>query len=88
MTRYFVDDRSGCIAVRDRTLTDPDYPGLHEDTTGVVRYWHGNLAPKIVCPICHHARSNGWVISDTVKLAAQKLCDSLNGSEPTNEVNK
>lgn len=41
LPRFFVDERGGCIAVRDRTLTDPEYPGLHHDTEGVVWYRHG-----------------------------------------------
>ena len=39
--RYFVDERSGCVAVRDKKYTDPEYRGLHDDTRGVVKYWQG-----------------------------------------------
>lgn len=35
-SRFFVDERGGIIAVRDRTLTDPEYQGLHPNTLGVV----------------------------------------------------
>lgn len=39
--RFFVDQRCGCIAVRDRLLTDPEYQGLHHDTMGVVWFEMG-----------------------------------------------
>lgn len=39
--RFFVDERAGCIAVRDREKTNPSYQGLHADTPGVVHYWFG-----------------------------------------------
>ena len=77
MERYFVDERGGCIAVRDREKTNPDYPGLHEDTTGVVKYWNGTPVSK-TCPTCKHTRSNGWEIPQAIKDEAQELCDSLN----------
>lgn len=42
--RFFIDERVGCIAVRDRLHPsyDPDYPGLHFDTKDVIFYAHGN----------------------------------------------
>ena len=41
--RYKLDIRFGCGAVIDMHHKDynPDYPGLHEDTAGVVAYRHG-----------------------------------------------
>ncbi len=41
--RYIVDIRSGCGAVIDTKHEDydKDYPGLHQDTSGVVEYKHG-----------------------------------------------
>lgn len=27
--RYYVDERAGCVAVRDRTKVNPEEPGLH-----------------------------------------------------------
>lgn len=39
--RFFVDERGGCIAVRDRKNTDPDYQGLHSYARDVVHYVHG-----------------------------------------------
>ena len=75
--RYFVDDRSGCLAVRDRTKTDPEYNGLHEDTEGVVQYWHGELVHE-TCETCGTKRTLGWVVAEDDMKAAQELCDRLN----------
>jgi len=41
--RYFVDIRVGCVAIRDKENTDPDYPGLHSDTKGVIFYKSGKF---------------------------------------------
>lgn len=78
--RYFVDERSGCIAVRDRTLTDPEYSGLHSDTTGVVGYWHGTYTSEN-CPTCGHLQSKGFTISEVFIQEAYALCDSLNEAD-------
>ena len=75
--RYFVDERGGCIAVRDRDKTDPDYNGLHPDTAGVVRYWDGQRVED-KCPTCGHDRSFGWSILDGDREAARALCRELN----------
>ena len=75
--RFFVDERTGCIAVRDRGYTDPEYNGLHSDTVGVVRYWDGK-PETVTCPTCGHTRSNGFSIADEDRQAAHALCDRLN----------
>jgi hypothetical protein len=43
MDRFFIDERVGCIAVRDRQHPDydPEYPGLHLDTPDVIFYTSG-----------------------------------------------
>ena len=84
--RYFVDSRCGCVAVRDRTLTDPDYPGLHEDTTGVVRYWHGRIVEGEPCPTCGHVASGSWKVSAHDKAQAVLLCAELNAKQRVNEL--
>ena len=61
--RFFIDIRGGCIAVRDRTLTDPEYPGLHADTPGVVWYEHGENRMK-TCPTCGGSKQIGWHLRD------------------------
>lgn len=75
--RYFIDERSGCVAVRDREQTDPEYRGLHKDTVGVVRYWSGEPVQQ-ACPTCGHRISAGWEISEANRRAAQGLCETLN----------
>jgi hypothetical protein len=90
--RYFVDERVGCIAVRDREHTDPEYRGLHADTNGVVQYWHGNsseplgpLGTDCLCPTCRQRRMN-WSIADTDHAAAHALCAELNKMELNKEI--
>ena len=65
--RYFVDERGGCIAVRDINHTDPAYSGLHSDTEGVVRFWSGM-----------RTTSGNWAVPDEFKEAAYRLCSVLN----------
>lgn len=79
-SRYFVDLRSGCVAVRDRTMTDPEYQGLHPETDGVVAFWGGERKYK-TCPECGHARSAGWGIPEGRIYEARTLCDKLNAEE-------
>ena len=79
---YFVDERSGCVAVRDRTKTDPDYSGLHEDTDGVVKFWGGYSVTK-KCPTCGHERSDGWEMKQEDIDEAEAYCDKLNAQEDT-----
>ena len=75
--RFFTDERTGCIAVRDRTMTDPDYQGLHPDTDGIVQYWAGRPLAEI-CPTCGHRAHGGWTVEDKDRDAAVKLCEKLN----------
>ena len=84
MNRYFVDKRGGCIAVRERAYTDPEYNGLHGDTPGVVRYWHGTQEFS-TCPECGHKRSAGWTVADKDIAAAKALCEELNIPDQRNE---
>lgn len=65
--RYFVDGRVGCVAVRDKDNTDPDYPGLHSDTRGVVAYWQG-----------HKNINDEWEVSQEQDDNAKKICEALN----------
>lgn len=68
--RYFVDIRIGCGAVMDRQHPDYDesYPGLHQDTGGVVLYKHG-LNPL---------DKGGWEMRQEDIEELQQLCDKLN----------
>lgn len=74
--RYFVDARAGCIAVRDSTLTDPEYPGLHEDAPGVVWYRHGTTERR-TCPTCGHV-TGAWTVAKEHIAEASAECDRLN----------
>ncbi len=76
-SRFFVDERSGCIAVRDRLNTDPDYPGLHADTAGVVWFEFG-VRVTVDCPSCGRPREGFWEISDNQRERAKALADSKN----------
>ena len=75
--RYFIDKRCGCIAVRDRQGTDPDYNGLHADTEGVIQYWDGYRWSS-TCATCGHKRDSGWKLKPEDVEAAHKLCRELN----------
>ena len=81
--RFFVDERAGCVAVRDWTLTDPDYQGLHRDTPGVVWYRLGGETYE-PCPTCKHPRPMGWVVDPADVREAHAVCAKLNG-ESINE---
>lgn len=84
--RYYVDQRSGCIAVCDRIKYEAcvkefgPMPGLHGNDQHVVEYWAGS--PKASkCPTCGHVRSEGWELSAESITAAHLLCDELNAKE-------
>jgi len=77
--RYFVDERIGCIAVRDRTKTDPEYNGLHEDTEGVVQFWEG-IYTNERCPTCGTNLRTKFTVSEEAIKEARALCDHLNHS--------
>lgn len=78
--RYFVDERVGCIAVRDQKHTDPEYPGLHEDTEGVVWYRHG-IGLTRNCPECGHVLFQGWEVKPEHVREAHQECERLNNME-------
>ena len=77
--RYYIDERAGCIAVRDRTMTIANEPGLHSDTMGVIRFWHGDRTSH-KCTECGHHVDDGWMIPEAARQAARELCDRLNAN--------
>jgi len=81
--RYFIDERGGCIAVRDREQTDPDYNGLHPDTPGVVWYEPGVHEPQ-KCPHCGSVTRHEWKLKPGARERAEIECSRLN-KEPTDE---
>jgi len=68
MGRFFVDERSGIVAVRDRMYTDPDYNGLHPDTEGVIKSWGGT----------YNRESHSWDLEQWQIKEANDLCQELN----------
>ena len=65
IARYFIDERVGCIAIRDRELTNPEYRGLHRNTKGVVWYRHGTFSRQ------------EWSISNKDREAAKEELERL-----------
>ena len=84
--RYYIDERVGCLAVRDSSVHNEYEPGLDSNAPGVIRYWHGE--PKVkICSECGRRQSDGWYIPPEYRQEAQALCDELNaantdGGEP------
>lgn len=74
--QFFVDERVGCIAVRDRQINN-DSPGLWEDDLGVVGFWQGVFTTKR-CPTCGNNLVGSWSVSEEVRRKATELCDQLN----------
>ena len=70
-SRFFIDERVGCIAVRDKKHPqyDPDYPGLHNDTPDVIFYAHGSR------------NEDGWFIYDRFVRKAKQVLDHLQSIE-------
>lgn len=79
MARYVIDQRSGCIAVRDSTLTDPDHNGCNSDDRDVVFYRHGYIV-RTTCPTCHHTSNAGWAVKPEDVDAAVAECARLNAA--------
>lgn len=79
--RYWVDHRSGCIAVRDRLhpKRDDGRQGLDPEMPDVVKYW-GGRQKRTACPACGQTVCGEWEISEESVKAAFALCAQLNGS--------
>ena len=70
MPRFFVDERVGCIAIRDTQHTDFDveHQGLDSDMPCVVKFQMGNLV------------RNGWELREDTVQRFKDECASLNGA--------
>ena len=70
-SRFFIDERVGCIAVRDKKHPsyDPDYQGLHNDTADVIFYAHGNK------------NYEGWYVDERFRRKAQQVLEHLQSLE-------
>lgn len=80
--RYYVDERVGCMAVRDRTKKS-DRPCLDNETAGVVKFWR---ALRVVddCPTCGH-RLRRWKMSHEFRTEANLLCAKMNDAREAND---
>lgn len=65
--RFFVDERIGCIAIRDteHPRYDADYPGLHHDTCDVVWFRLG------------YKDDSGWHIHESDRKTAEAELERL-----------
>lgn len=72
-SRFFIDERVGCIAVRDREHPDydPKYPGLHNDTADVIFYAHGSK------------NDQGWFVEERFRRKAEQVLRHLQSIEKT-----
>ena len=70
-SRFFIDERVGCIAIRDKNHPsyDPDYQGLHNDTADVIFYAHGNK------------NDEGWYADERFRRKAQQVLEHLQSLE-------
>lgn len=74
--RYFLDERAGCAAVRDRQHPsyNPTYQGLHFDTPDVVAYRHGQQ------------NLDGWQMFRKDILELRNICEKLNSQPQEPEI--
>lgn len=70
MPRFFVDERVGCIAIRDTHHIDFDieHQGLDSELPDVVKFEIGTLV------------NNEWVVSEEIIEHFKSECASLNGA--------
>ena len=67
MSRYYVDCRGGCVAVRDELKVNEDEQGLHEDMQCVVAYWMGFRGEDNNGMVCWNV--HGWQLKKANDLA-------------------
>lgn len=70
MPRFFVDERVGCIAIRDTQHPefDVEHQGLDSELPDVVKFEMGTLV------------DNEWVVSEEIIEHFKSECASLNGA--------
>lgn len=86
MERYYVDERVGCIAVKDSTLIDPEDSCLEPDSSGVIKFWMGVRKQAPSCPTCGHQGDMYWTVKDTDKQDALNLCKQLNLDDVSQQI--
>lgn len=70
MTRFYIDERAGCIAVCDSRADKNKGNGLHSDDEHVIAFWSGESIKD----------SNGysaWIVPDWAKNKAKALLTQL-----------
>ncbi len=80
--RYYIDERVGCIAVRD-SLVKTDDSHLDSQTEGVAGFWMGQWRQD-ECPTCHQKCGGHWEIGEGIKAEATRLCEKLNAEDRLN----
>ena len=67
-SRFFIDERCGCIAVRDKSHPeyDSEYPGLSQHVPDVIFFASGTYV------------NNSWEISDRTRDKALQVLEHLN----------
>ena len=70
MPRFFIDERVGCIAIRDSQHPDFDieHQGLDSELPCVVKFEMGKLV------------NNEWIVGDETIKKFRSECASLNGA--------
>lgn len=69
-TRFFVDQRVGCVAVRDKKHPkyDPEYNGLHSHLPDVIYFAQGEYIEK------------EWSVGEMYVNKANDVCQHLNNT--------
>jgi len=68
---FYVDERTGCIAVRKR-VNYRISPGCHEELPDVVAFWSGDSTT-------FHGDDVEWNVATWQQEKAKRLCELLNG---------
>ena len=79
LPRFYIEERTGCIAVIDSTLRDPQENCLEPDTLGVLWFRMGEQHKCTPCETCGHSSGMKWVVPEKLIDEAIKQADILNG---------
>ena len=77
MTRCWVEERIGCIAVIDSKI-NKDIKHLDSETEGVVWFKMGVKVPTYHCPTCGNCCRTEWEVSQDLINDAIKKADIMN----------
>jgi len=81
--RYFVDERVGMVAIRDRFHPeyDKERSGLNSQMPDVFISWAGTQV-SVICKECGHTKYKEWRVDPAVVKIAENMCAELNGKDP------